>query len=681
MATHKTEHKMYLTLQDVADLAGVSKPAVANWKKRDLDFPEPVVSASSERVPRFSYEAIVTWLLANRKVTKESLKNQASGIAFKALVSALNKLGYTHDAAFAGLALAYFAGKEVSFHGVKNPVGDLDQLTQALGLKQQTLETVLRLFSRLSDESLFELTELTEAVLKHRSPQQLVEDLIDHVAQRNYSGGVAGAELIGKNDSLPQMAGALAGIQESLASIYEPFVGYSSTLLAVAKATEATEIYASDIDAYSMAFTELRLKLHGIEADLQINDVFSNDIFSGVKADFAFIEGPWGAQKGADLKPDFSGRAVVELDNLPKAFSSEALTLMDTVSHLSEGGRGYVLTPLAIASHKRFERFRNAFIAQGCVEAIVELPGGTAKNTQIPLLLWVLRAPRQLVDPVILVDAGNQAGELVEAVVQAVVDISEGSLPQNLPACSLSLAEALAEGEYAWLPSVAMNVVPTTAEIEAKLTSTRESIKSKLSKLTAAEADDTFEPIKVSIEESPMTNLANLKEWAVKVPTLREAKDTQNSMVAETKSVFRILPSIPGRMKTDDEQIGKDQPILAPGDLVVWAMNGLRAVVVPDDSYEYVVKSPAQVFRLNQSVWNPHYLAAMISYQTPYAEAGSAMNRVRLQDVSVRQLPLAQQGALVQQFTQLEHIQRSAEQLTKELSDFKNILADLSLAD
>lgn len=72
------------------------------------------------------------------------------------------------------------------------------------------------------------------------------------------------------------------------------------------------------------------------------------------------------------------------------------------------------------------------------------------------------------------------------------------------------------------------------------------------------------------------------------------------------------------------------------GDLVVWLMNGLRAVVVPDDLDEYMVKSLAQVFRLDRLVWNPHYVAAMIANQTPRSEPGSALNRVRLQDVSIR---------------------------------------------
>lgn len=670
MASHKTTQKMLLTLQDIADLADVSKPAVANWRKRHGDFPQPTLATRTERTPEFIYNHIVEWLINHEKVTKKSLEGKAAEITFKALTAELRKAGFAYEHALAGMVLVSLCANSIDARDMKT-ASVLQAWADSLGLLPQTLEVVTRLLGAVDSEQLTSLAEITSGALEQRQSQQLVEDLIDFFSQRNNNGWYLGAELAGSADVMPRLAGALAGLQQPLASIYDPFVGKGSSLIASVKQSEAIQIFASDINLYSVAFSDLRMKLHGLEADLHQANVFELDSFAGVKADFAFVEGPWGSRLGKEAPAEFSGRALVALEYLPKSQRDEALTLMDVASHLSDDGWGYVLTPLALVGQARFERFRNALIAQGCVVALIELPGGVAKSTQIPMVLWVLRAPGRASGSVTLVDA-SQVKDIVKSVERAVAALHKGKNPRMLLSQTVTLGEALADSEFSWLPSVAMKVEPTRADFEQQLVSVAEKITVQLNALNSGSKENftsTLEPV----ESASLVSLADLKDQAVQLLVLND--------VTEGKKVWRLMPSTPDRLKLEDVQIDEDFPVLRPGDLVVWLMNGLRAVVVPDDSYEYVVKSPAQVFRLNQSVWNPHYLAAMISYQTPHTEVGSAMNRVRLKDVSVRQLPLAQQDALVQRFVQFEEMQLFAEQLNESIAEFKNALADMNLAD
>ena len=60
-----------VTLRDIALLSGgVTAPAVANWRKRFDDFPEPI--GKDGRQPLFDREDVIAWLTANGKAVDPS---------------------------------------------------------------------------------------------------------------------------------------------------------------------------------------------------------------------------------------------------------------------------------------------------------------------------------------------------------------------------------------------------------------------------------------------------------------------------------------------------------------------------------------------------------------------------------------------------------------------------------
>jgi hypothetical protein len=53
---------------DIADLLEVSPPAVANWRNRYADFPQPILIVGRGNLPLFSLVQVLTWAALNDKL-------------------------------------------------------------------------------------------------------------------------------------------------------------------------------------------------------------------------------------------------------------------------------------------------------------------------------------------------------------------------------------------------------------------------------------------------------------------------------------------------------------------------------------------------------------------------------------------------------------------------------------
>lgn len=679
---HKsTSYDLYLTLQDIADIAGVSKPAVANWRKRHgKEFPAPVEAVSSERQPKFSSDEVFAWLLANQKVTQEGLKAQSSSIHLKTLVAQAGRRLPVEESAFLALGVVYFADHGVVQQVVASRATDeLAQCAESVGLKHFVADTWLKICSTFTSDELNSLVSAALGLVECQPVAGLVEDLIDALA--NKPTGLGGVELAGRFDALPSLARQIAEVQQqTVESIYDPMIGFASTALASVK-NEAVRVYGADFAHLVLAVAELRLALNGVDAQLSAVNSMKVDTFPEHDADFAFVEGPWGIRLEGLIAEDFMGQDIVALDLLPKSGGGDALALVDVVSHLSEGGWGYVLTPFNVAMNKRFERFRHALIAQECVAAIIQLPGGLARSTQIPLVLWVLRAPGQASDSVAVVDASG-AKNVAEEVALAVASIQRLELPARLPSRWVTLAESLAGADFSWLPAAALKSEVKAEDVQTRLVEAEGLVREGLVRL-AKSADSLQVDAGFGVDfDAPVVSLANLPGGQAHRAGLHR-EDIVMDLWGKGSVSARLLKPRVGFDACEEVYVRDGACVLEPGDVVVWTAPKLSAVAVPDDGQTYVVKGAGavQVFRLDPAVWNPHYLAAVVNNQTAEVEPGSVLNRVRLQDVRVRRLNLLGQERAVQQFEQLDGLLRQAQQLVSGVEVLMGALADLSIVE
>ena len=75
-------HEGLLAPSDIADLAGVSRAAVSNWRKRMSDFPEPTEGTASK--PLFAAKDIEAWLTAHPEKRKPGNSADSSTRAWEA---------------------------------------------------------------------------------------------------------------------------------------------------------------------------------------------------------------------------------------------------------------------------------------------------------------------------------------------------------------------------------------------------------------------------------------------------------------------------------------------------------------------------------------------------------------------------------------------------------------------
>ena len=66
MTLGEQAHGTLIGIPEIAEIAGVQRTAVSNWRKRSVDFPTPMVETPSGVL--FDLSQIETWLIENGKI-------------------------------------------------------------------------------------------------------------------------------------------------------------------------------------------------------------------------------------------------------------------------------------------------------------------------------------------------------------------------------------------------------------------------------------------------------------------------------------------------------------------------------------------------------------------------------------------------------------------------------------
>ena len=102
------EHLELIGVKEIAEMAGVSSAAVANWRKRHDDFPVPVQEMGSG--PVFERDTVLQWLQRRQKPVKplgledalwkaaDKLRGSMDASEYKHIVLGLIFLKYVEDA-------------------------------------------------------------------------------------------------------------------------------------------------------------------------------------------------------------------------------------------------------------------------------------------------------------------------------------------------------------------------------------------------------------------------------------------------------------------------------------------------------------------------------------------------------------------------------------------------------
>ncbi|MEU6071242.1 N-6 DNA methylase [Streptomyces sp. NPDC047082] len=336
-----------VTGSEIARLAGVTRAAVSNWRRRYDDFPAPAGGAVNS--PLFDLAEVQAWLDRQRKGQGVSEEVQL----WQALRAA---------------------------HG-EDVIGGLADVAGLLADSGQAAAGALPAAAAALVRRLAESSSASEVVTA------LAERFTDSVRR-------AGSDQV----TSPRIVRAVrhfAGETEAGATMFDPACGIGTLLLAVGP-EPGPRRYGQESDPRSARFAQLRADLIGrTGVDIATGDSLRDDRWAELRADLVVCDPPVG---DADW-----GREELLLDSrwefgTPSRAEGELAWLQHAYAHTAPGGRVLMVMPASVAYRKAGRRIRAELVRRGVLTQITALPPGVAASHALPVHLWHLRRPRSLGD-------------------------------------------------------------------------------------------------------------------------------------------------------------------------------------------------------------------------------------------------------------------------------------------
>jgi predicted RNA methylase len=328
-----------VTGSEIARLAGVTRAAVSNWRRRYDDFPAPAGGPANS--PLFALADVQEWLVVQGKGQEVSPEVEL----WQVLRAAYGEQMITGAAEVA----AVMAGGPAS-----------------------------RLPSDVADR--------VRALVRTESPADVVRGLADRLvdsARRSGSDQVTSERVVR----------AVCHFSPELptgATVFDPACGIGVLLLSVAEDV-GNRCVGQESDADSARFAQARAVLMG-RSDVQIvvGDSLRADQWPELKADLVVCDPPAGVTEW--------GREHLLLDSrwelgTPSKAEGELAWLQHAYAHTRPGGHVVMVMPASVAYRKAGRRIRAELVRRGVIRQVVALPPGTAASHALPVHLWFLQRP------------------------------------------------------------------------------------------------------------------------------------------------------------------------------------------------------------------------------------------------------------------------------------------------
>ncbi|MFD7509934.1 N-6 DNA methylase [Streptomyces sp. NPDC059853] len=328
-----------VTGSEIARLAGVTRAAVSNWRRRYEDFPAPAGGAANS--PLYALADVQKWL------TKQH-KGQA--------VSPEVELWQALRAAYGEQLVAGLAEVAGELAGEDSP-----------GLPE-------------------EIAGRVRTLARTEAPVDLVNALTERFmdsARRTGSDQVT-------SERVARAVRYFAPELPSGATVFDPACGIGVLLLTVA-AEAGVRRRGQELDADSARFAQLRAGLMG-RPDVRVvaGDSLRADAWPGLKAQLVVCDPPAGVTEW--------GREELLLDSrwelgTPSKAEGDLAWLQHAYAHTAPGGDVLMVMSASVAYRKAGRRIRAELVRRGIMRQVVALPPGTATSHALPVHLWCLRRP------------------------------------------------------------------------------------------------------------------------------------------------------------------------------------------------------------------------------------------------------------------------------------------------
>lgn len=629
---------------DIASMVGVSRGAVSNWRKRADDFPSPVGGTPAK--PLFSREAVTAWL-----VTRGYSIKQDSG-EFR-VWSALNELrGSLPPEAMAEVALSLACARKLSDEADGSATPWVRIRERAVSAGFRAVETV-RVEMAPEDARWERLVTCSDAMLRSRDrvPYRVIEafDAIesknlavvaDYALNRIANAEIrSGAERGFVGSRISQLLGDLAASACDGKVLYDPACGLGVALTAALDSgSQPTRIVGHDIDDRALRMAEQRCYLRGVDIEVTRTDVLGGDADPDLRADVIVMEPPFG------LRWDASENLIDERWRFgtPPRMSADLAWIQHAVAHLGENGRAYVITPMGTLVRGGQEKaIRAELVRQGCVEAVVGLPGKMLPHVSIPLALWVLNRPGEgrSRDEVLLIDGSGLTDP--ESEVSDWLRMTSLEAAGSPPCRSVPIRDVLAADvdltPRRWTESVDRDPL----EVAAAYIHGWKAMNTALTSLT--EVHGNLERVR-AVPRARVLAIGELVEIRTGRPRDRGEMTPERAARVVTASDVRdgTLPNL----DDPDAVLAQDAELTRPNDVLVTTMHTVRACV--DETGGHLPSTGVYRLRIaNPEQVDSHYLALMLtgSWNDRF-QSGSTIQRAPIRSLEIPLVPKEDQANL-----------------------------------
>ena len=643
-----------LSLKEIAELAGVSRPTVSNWRRRKVDFPRPT-SSSSPSKPLFDATEIHDWLRSNELLPPGWEKN-AETLSMSSRINLLRADGLRPmDAAiFALSTLVAPASEPISDYKIAWEESVAARLREVAdeATRQAFHESINTTLSTVSPENL----ESTMQHARSLSPDSILN--AEHVVIDALFGD-AGRSNVGHFTSEDSVCArvfreATSNVVHSkqvasrdgkpLGRVLDPMSGIGTTLLQVAHDHAPVSIVGFDIDPRALVVASLRALIRGTNATFSVLDSLSH---SSEPADLVVCEPPFGMRLSREQRPHMEN-IFAQVLNLPhpRIRTADTAIIATCINQLSQSGRAIVLTPLAPLFQPSYAELRQQLVALNAVDTIIQLPSKMLTSTSIPTALWILRAPSNSSDgnSVSLIDSSSVPTSDLNLKSWLTTVQSGGKLP--VPHFRVTLADVVKKGG-ALLPELfaepqisddAFTGFSTQVASLSKAANSASTLLEKFLKDRVAIHTGADELEWKKLDE--LIEVGNIERVRSNTRGLKEAP--AGGIVAKIFEPYRRLDTPRNGSVTSSDEF------LSPNSVVVPHLETMPARVFHEKG-DWIAPRFSTVLRTDDSVFLPEYLAACVNADfNKGPSSGVIIPNRSIRDIKIPLISKEQQSRLVE---------------------------------
>jgi hypothetical protein len=636
-----------LTPSDIAQLAGVSRGAVSNWRARNPDFPEAVAGTAGK--PLFDRTQVELWLRQHGY----ELQDAAALRVWSALNSSRGSLAMDD--------LVYEAHRLLAVRALAEIEPDATRAWEDIAGRRDPKNfdhEVRRLLAKYVPGFIADSDARPRA---QNFYQDAIVRMIDPIA------AIASPDVAYASDLMLERAGAAGGragkgegLVDSIVSrilsaavtstprtLYDPACGIAQALITIARRDVGGGRFVGDeVNGTILNIAAIRGLLHGVRLDLTLADTLRESRHPDLRADVIVAEPPIGTSWSTDVAlSDPRWRFGV-----PPKTHAEFAWLQHVLAHLAPEGRGYVITAMGpLFRGGAEERIRSEMIRHDVVRAIVGLPGKLLPNVSIPLALWVVGNPRTTDAPGVLII--NASTKLPDEIVEGIGLWLDGG-PVEAPHAFVAREDLL--GSDAQLTPARWTITPDigleAADISAAMEGLREARRALQELAPVAETD--LPPESRVLRVGELVEHGLLRQRAGRLAA--KSDDPTPGLVTPR----HVREGLPDPVAVSDPA-GSELPT-SPGDVLVTTMSTVRARV--DRAGGHVPARGVHVLTPDQSMLDPEYLAECVAANWNDAlQKGTTITQASIKDLEIPMVPIETQRHIAAQLRRYAHAAATAE--------------------